>query len=110
MNLERKVTRKGCVEYVDPDMRGMGIPIAIPPGFSMYRVCGNPSCLNAQHCYFVDGDEAHKIEVALRERMLDYLRDYFKVDHDSLRPLDEDNLKRQAEGPSNGESRIWKPR
>jgi hypothetical protein len=88
MNLNRKTTGKGCVEYVDADMRGMPVPLAVPPGFSMYRVCGNQSCLNAQHCYFVDGDTTHKIEIEMRELMLTYLRNYFKVDHDTLQPLE----------------------
>jgi hypothetical protein len=105
VNLDRKVTKKGCVEYVDPDMRGMGVPIQIPPGFAMYRVCGNMGCLNAQHCYFVDGDTAHQIEIALRERMLEYLRDYFKVDHDTLRPIEEATKEANGDKP-----RLWTPR
>jgi hypothetical protein len=88
VNLDRKVTKKGCVEYVDPDMRGMPVPLSVPPGFSMYRICGNPCCLNPQHSYFVDGDTAHKIEIELRELMLEYLRNYFKVDHHTLQPLE----------------------
>lgn len=105
MNLARKVTRKGCVEYADSDMRGFPVPIKIPPGFVMYRVCGNASCLNAQHCFFVDGDQAHEIEISLRELTLAYIRDYFKVDHDTLRPLEEEQKEPNGEQP-----RIWTPR
>jgi hypothetical protein len=101
MNLERKVTKKGCVEYADPDMRSMPVPIQIPPGFAMYRVCGNAACLNAQHCFFVDGDTQHKLEIDMRELMLAYLRDYFKVDHDTLKPLEE---------KTNGEPKLWVPK
>lgn len=102
MNLSRRTTAKGCIEYVDPDMRGMGVPIQMPAGFSMYRVCANGACMNPQHCYFVDGDTQHKIEVGLREVTLAYLRDYFKVDHDTLSPLEKQD---------NGEKRkLWLPK
>lgn len=102
MNLSRRTTAKGCVEYIDPDMRGMGVPVAIPSGFVMYRVCGNGACLNGQHCYFVDGDTAHQIEIGLREVTLNYLRNHFKVDHDTLLPL---------EAKDNGEkSKLWLPK
>ena len=103
MNLDRKVTKKGCVEYADPDMRGFPVPIQIPPGFVMYRVCGNAACLNAQHCYFVDGDTAHKLEIELRELTLEHIRNHFKVDHDTLRPLEQPE-------PNGEKSRLWTPR
>jgi hypothetical protein len=105
MNLERKVTRKGCVEYADPDMRGMPVPVQVPPGFVMYKVCGNGACLNPQHSYFVDGDTAHQIEIALRERMLEFLREYFKVDPDTLRPFEQ-----ETKEPNGDKPRLWTPR
>lgn len=103
MNLDRKTTDKGCLEYVDPDMRGLSVPIKIPAGFIMYRVCGNPHCLNAQHMYFVDGDQSHQIEIGLREVNLKFLRDHFKVDHETLKPLEKPKL------AADGQPRIWLP-
>lgn len=87
MRFDKHTTAKGCLEYVEPDLRTMGIPIKIPPGFTMYRVCGNGSCMNPQHMYFVDGDAAHRIECDLREITLGYLRKFFKVDPATLEQL-----------------------
>lgn len=81
----------------------MPVPVRIPGGFAMYRVCGNAACLNPQHMYFVDGDQAHGIEVGLREATLKYLRKYFKVDPETLEPLEKPKV------ISDGEARIWLP-
>jgi hypothetical protein len=102
MNLERQITEKGCIQYCDPDMRTMPVPVAIPVGFVMYRICGNGGCLNPQHMYFVDGEQAHQIEIDLRAVTLTYLRTYFKVDPETLQ---------QIESGSDGQKpRIWLPK
>lgn len=109
MDLNKRQTEKGCVEYCDPDLRGMGVPVRIPAGFSMYRVCGNGACMNAQHMFFVDADCAHQIEIGLREVTLKWLRQYFKVDPETLVSLVQQPPPPQS--PGNGEPpRIWLPR
>jgi hypothetical protein len=106
LNLDRQTTEKGCIEYVDPDLRSMGVPVKVPPGFMMYRVCGNGCCLNPQHMYYVDGDTSHQMEIDIREVTLKWLRDYFKVNHKTLEPLE----KKPPPTPDNGEAKIWLPR
>jgi sugar lactone lactonase YvrE len=103
MNLDKKQTEKGCIEYVDPDTRSMSVPVKIPPGFVMYRVCANGCCMNPQHMYFVDSDTAHLIEMSLRDVTLAFLRKYFKVDPKTLEPLEKPPL------PTTNEPRIWLP-
>jgi hypothetical protein len=87
MNLAKRITDKGCLEYADPDMRGMAVPIRIPPGFVMYKICANGCCMNPKHLYFVDADQAHIIEIRLREATLDVLRQYFQVNPETLEPF-----------------------
>lgn len=103
MNLDKKQTDKGCIEYSDADMRSVSVPIRIPTGFVMYRVCGNACCMNSAHMYFVDGDTSHQIEMALRDQTLNWLRKYFKVNHQTLEPL-------EPKLPANDDqSKLWVP-
>jgi hypothetical protein len=88
-------------------MRSMNVPVKVPPGFVMYRVCGNGCCWNAQHMYYVDADAAHLIEMSLRDITLSWLRDHFKVNHKTLEPLDKAP---PPPAPDDGQAKIWLPR
>jgi hypothetical protein len=103
MNLDRQTTAKGCIEYADPDMRSVVVPVRVAAGFVMYRVCGNGCCMNPQHMYYVDGDTAHQIEMGLRDVTLAWIRRYFKVNEQTLEPLDRPLV-------PDGAPKIWLPK
>lgn len=107
MNLDKKQTAKGCVEYADDDMRSIPVPVKVPPGMVMYRVCGNGCCMNPQHMYYVDGDTAHYMELSMRDLTLGFLRKFFKVDPQTLEPLEKQEPPPQLNGDP---PKIWLPR
>jgi hypothetical protein len=104
MKLDKQETEKGCIQYADPDLRSMGIPVKVPPGFMMYRVCGNGGCFNAKHMHYVDGEASHLLEIKIRESTLAILREYFKVDPETLEPLE------KTPPPPAGDGQILRPR
>jgi hypothetical protein len=108
MNLDKKQTDKGCIEYVDPDMRCVSVPVRVPPNMVMYRVCGNGCCMNPEHMYYLDGDAAHQLEMGLRDVTLAYLRKYFGVDPVNLYPL-EPKQPPNIQSVEGQQARIWLP-